>query len=77
MSDLYSDPVGMAVTAAAELARLTGKEKHDVALVMGSGWISAADALGTPTHEFSITDLPGLLRFQGRFPNNIIQLYVL
>ena len=26
---------------------------------MGSGWISAADALGVPTHEFSVTELPG------------------
>jgi len=61
MADLYSDPLGTAQAAAAELARLTGKAKHDVALVMGSGWISAADALGTPTHEFPATSLPGFL----------------
>jgi purine-nucleoside phosphorylase len=59
MSDLYSDPLGTASVAAAELARLTGKAQHDVALVMGSGWVSATDALGTPTHEFEATDLPG------------------
>ena len=59
MSDLYSDPIGTAEAAAAELARLTGKPTHDVALVMGSGWVSATDALGTPTHEFDVTDLPG------------------
>ena len=59
MSDLYSDPLGTAEKAAAELARITGKDHHDVALVMGSGWVSAADALGTPTHEFEATDLPG------------------
>ena len=59
MSDLYSDPLGTATLAAAELARITGKDSHDVALVMGSGWVSAADALGTPTHEFEATDLPG------------------
>ena len=35
------------------------KIPHHVALVMGSGWISAADALGQPTHEFSVTELPG------------------
>jgi purine-nucleoside phosphorylase len=61
MSDLYSDPIGSAVSAAAKLAELTGKPAHDVALVMGSGWISAADALGTPTHEFLATELPGFL----------------
>ena len=59
MSDLYSDPLGTAELAAAQLVHLTGKERHDVALVMGSGWISAAEALGTPTHEFEATDLPG------------------
>lgn len=59
MSDLYKDPIGTAEKAAKEIAKLTGKDKHDVALVMGSGWISAADALGTATHEFPVTDLPG------------------
>lgn len=59
MSKLYKDPIGTAEKAAKAIAKITGKEKHDVALIMGSGWISAADALGEPTHEFSVTDLPG------------------
>ena len=59
MSDLYSDPLGTAENAAAKLMTLTGKDHHDVALIMGSGWVSAADALGTPTHEFEVTELPG------------------
>lgn len=59
MSDLYTDPLGTASVAALELTRITGKQSHDVALVMGSGWLSAADALGVPTHEFDATDLPG------------------
>lgn len=45
--------------AAAALARATGVLHHDVALVMGSGWVPAADALGEPTAEISMTDLPG------------------
>jgi purine-nucleoside phosphorylase len=61
MSDLYLDPLGTAELAAKQLAAKTGKPHHHVALVMGSGWISAADALGTPTHEFPATDLPGFL----------------
>ena len=61
MSDLYQDPIGTAELAAKKLTELTGKSEHHVALVMGSGWISAADALGTPTHEFPAVDLPGFL----------------
>ncbi len=61
MTDLYSDPLATAVSAAASIATLTGKPAHHVALVMGSGWISAADALGQPTHEFPATDVPGFL----------------
>ena len=41
------------------LAEKTGVERHDVALVMGSGWLPAADALGEATAELSTTDLPG------------------
>lgn len=59
MVDLYNDPLAVAELAAASLAERTGKANHDVALVMGSGWISAAEALGTPTHEFPVTELPG------------------
>jgi purine-nucleoside phosphorylase len=51
MSDLYKDPIGTAEAAAKVIAEKTGKAKHQVALVMGSGWISAADALGKPTHS--------------------------
>jgi len=49
-----------------ELAReaaeaLTGRtfEKFDVAIVMGSGWVPAADVIGEPEFELPFTDLPG------------------
>ncbi len=31
---------------------------HDVAVVLGSGWVPAADLLGTTMADFSVTDLP-------------------
>ena len=53
-------PAREAATAAAEeLRRLTGVDKHDIALVMGSGWLPAVDALGEATAEVSAADLPG------------------
>jgi purine-nucleoside phosphorylase len=52
-------PVEAAAKAAALLAELTGVERHDVAIVLGSGWVPAADAIGTPTHDIAVTDLPG------------------
>jgi purine-nucleoside phosphorylase len=51
--------VEAAAQAAARLAELTGVERHDVAIVLGSGWVPAADAIGTPTHDIAVTDLPG------------------
>jgi len=56
-----SDHLGApdAEAAAARLRELTGADSHDVALVMGSGWVPAADALGTPEHELPVTALPG------------------
>jgi purine-nucleoside phosphorylase len=52
-------PYHLATEAAAELARLTGVDRHDVALVLGSGWLPAVDALGEATAEVATTDLPG------------------
>jgi purine-nucleoside phosphorylase len=50
-----------AQTAADQIAERSGVPKHDVALVMGSGWISATDALGAPTFECDAHELIGFL----------------
>lgn len=52
-------PYELAALAAERLAELTGVERHDVALVLGSGWLPAVDALGEATAEIDTTDLPG------------------
>jgi len=52
-------PYELAKQAAAVLAEKTGVERHDVALVLGSGWLPAVDALGEATAEIATTDLPG------------------
>jgi len=58
------DPARLAAEAARELARRTGAERHDVALVLGSGWLPAVAALAERASadvEFPSTDLPGFL----------------
>ena len=52
-------PGDLATAAADRLRELTGVERHDVALVMGSGWLPAVDALGEATAELLTTDLLG------------------
>jgi purine-nucleoside phosphorylase len=52
----------LAAEAADVLRRRTGVDQHDVAVVMGSGWLPAADALGRDGGrpvELDTTDLPG------------------
>jgi purine-nucleoside phosphorylase len=56
---LYSDPLKAATLAAAEIAKASGIAAHDVALVMGSGWVGAVDALGTPAFECNAEDITG------------------
>jgi purine-nucleoside phosphorylase len=53
-----STPTEQATEGAAALAAKTGIEHHDVALVLGSGWLPAVDALGETLAEVSSTDLP-------------------
>jgi purine-nucleoside phosphorylase len=54
-----TDPYAAAAEAADKLRELTGVKTHDVALVLGSGWLPAVDALGEATKEIDTTDLPG------------------
>ena len=49
----------LAADAAATLAKVTGVETHDVAIVLGSGWRPAADVLGEAEFELPVADLPG------------------
>lgn len=56
---LYSDPLQAAAIAASEIASRTGIASHDVALVMGSGWVGAVDALGTPRYECNAEEITG------------------
>jgi purine-nucleoside phosphorylase len=56
---LYSDPLQAAAIAATEIASRTGIASHDVALVMGSGWVGAVDALGTPVYECNAEEITG------------------
>jgi purine-nucleoside phosphorylase len=52
-------PTEVARAAAEAIREGTGVESHDVALVLGSGWLPAVDALGETTAELTMSDLPG------------------
>ncbi len=54
---MSSDPT----RAAEAIADRTGARRHDVAVVLGSGWDSAARALGDPDAEIPMDALPGFL----------------
>jgi purine-nucleoside phosphorylase len=58
-STTAADPYSLARDAADAVRTTTGVETHDVALVMGSGWLPAADMLGATNVEMPVTDLPG------------------
>jgi purine-nucleoside phosphorylase len=59
LSGAVPSPYDLAREAADVLREKTGIDQHDVALVMGSGWLPAAEALGDSLAEVATTDLPG------------------
>jgi purine-nucleoside phosphorylase len=59
VTDLVRPTAEDAAAAAKDLAAATGADRHDVAVVLGSGWAPAADALGRPATEVPVADLPG------------------
>jgi purine-nucleoside phosphorylase len=54
-----TDPYAAAADSAARLADLTGCAEYDAAVVLGSGWRPAAEALGTPDAAVSLADVGG------------------
>jgi len=59
LDDPATDPRAVAASAAARIAQLTGTARHDVALVLGSGWAPAGDLIGETLATFGATELPG------------------
>ncbi len=59
IDDPEVDPFDVARAAAAYLARVTGVARHDLALVLGSGWGGAADLLGETVAEIPSEEIPG------------------
>ena len=54
-----ADPQEIAREAARQIAELTGVERHDIALTLGSGWGRAADLLGETTATIPATEVVG------------------
>jgi purine-nucleoside phosphorylase len=57
--DITADPLPAAAASAEALAQRTGIDRHDVAVVLGSGWAPVADALGPADAEISLDELGG------------------
>jgi purine-nucleoside phosphorylase len=59
LDDPATDPFDVAREAAAYIAQATGVARHDVLLVLGSGWGGAADLLGETVAEVPSHEIPG------------------
>lgn len=57
-----ADPYVRAQEAARAIARLTGVARHDVAVVLGSGWAEAAGDIGAVVAQAALADVPGVPR---------------
>jgi purine-nucleoside phosphorylase len=53
------DPFEIAQQAADQIRSISGIEKHDIALTLGSGWSKAADLLGETVCEIPASDIIG------------------
>ena len=59
LSDPATDPFAVAEQAAAVIAERTGADRHDVALVLGSGWGQTADLVGETLATVDQAEVPG------------------
>jgi purine-nucleoside phosphorylase len=61
LDDPVVSPRDVAQLAAAYLAERTGVGRHDVAVVLGSGWAAAADGLGEAVATVPAHEVPGFV----------------
>ncbi|WP_047523576.1 purine-nucleoside phosphorylase [Microbacterium sp. ZOR0019] len=59
LDDPTANPFEVASQAAADIARLSGVENHDIALTLGSGWGKAADIIGETVATIPATEVTG------------------
>ena len=59
LSDPSVDPFEVAAAAAAVIAERSGVSRHDVALVLGSGWGQTGDLIGETFASIDNADVPG------------------
>lgn len=59
LDDPTADPFEIAAIAAGDIARLSGREHHDLALTLGSGWSKAAELIGETVASFPATAVTG------------------
>ena len=62
LDDPATDPFAVADLAARVIADATGVPRHDVALVLGSGWAGAAELIGRTVAEIPSHEIPGFGR---------------
>jgi len=62
LSDPDVDPFEVADAAAQVIARRSGAERHDIGLVLGSGWGQSADLIGETVATIDNEDVPGFAR---------------
>ena len=62
LTDPSTDPFAVADAAAAVIFERTGVDRHDVALVLGSGWGQTGDLIGETLATIDNTDVPGFGR---------------
>ncbi|BBY43814.1 purine-nucleoside phosphorylase [Mycolicibacterium celeriflavum] len=54
-----TDAQALAAESAAAIGERTGVDRHDVAVVLGSGWAPAVEPLGDPVAVVPVAELPG------------------
>lgn len=59
LDDPNADPFAIAARAADDIARLTGVDRHDIALTLGSGWGKAAEIIGETVATVPATEVTG------------------